>query len=403
MTRGEGRKTRTPGTFGSVDKRATGYRARYMGPDGRRHQAPTLFLTKKDARAWLALRHADVIKGLWMPPGVDEKPAPRLTLQAYADEWLARRKVRGRPLKDRTREHYRKLLDKHILPSLGSLPIAAITREDVDRWYDTLEAGAPTLRAHNYGLMKTIMASAVAEGRAKVNPCALKGAGAAERVHKVRPATPNEIAALAAEIDARYRAMVLLGAWCALRFGELTALQRGDVDTGNAVVRVRRGVIHTKSTGFKVDTPKSGAGVRDVKMPTHVAAALEQHLDKYVRERRDALLFPAEGGGYLAPSTFYRWWYKARDKAGRPDLRFHDLRHSGAVLAAQTGASLADLMARLGHSTPQAAMRYQHAAQGADDRIAAGLSKLAGTGNRSGAKGRVRKHLPVKAPSGKKP
>jgi integrase len=72
-----------------------------------------------------------------------------------------------------------------------------------------------------------------------------------------------------------------------------------------------------------------------------------------------------------------RWFYKARDKAKRPDLRFHDLRHSGAVLAASTGATLAELMGRLGHSTPQAAMRYQHAAQGRDREIAALLSKLA--------------------------
>ena len=63
-------------------------------------------------------------------------------------------------------------------------------------------------------------------------------------------------------------------------------------------------------------------------------------------------------------------------KAGRPDLRFHDLRHSGAVLAA-TGATLAELMGRLGHSTPQAAMRYQHAPQGRDKKIAAALSKIA--------------------------
>ncbi|MGV7852194.1 tyrosine-type recombinase/integrase, partial [Mycobacterium kansasii] len=82
-------------------------------------------------------------------------------------------------------------------------------------------------------------------------------------------------------------------------------------------------------------------------------------------------------GGHLQPSTLTRHWYKARTAAKRDDLRWHDLRHSGAVLAAATGASLAELMARLGHSTPQAAMRYQHAAQGRDREIAALLSKLA--------------------------
>jgi integrase len=63
--------------------------------------------------------------------------------------------------------------------------------------------------------------------------------------------------------------------------------------------------------------------------------------------------------------------------AGRPDLRLCDLRHTGAVLAAQTGATLAELMARLGHTTPGAAMRYQHAGRERDKALAAKLSEMA--------------------------
>jgi integrase len=87
-------------------------------------------------------------------------------------------------------------------------------------------------------------------------------------------------------------------------------------------------------------------------------------------------VFPAKNGRHLQPSTLYRHFYRARAKAKRPDLRFHDLRHTGAVLAAQAGGTLAELMQRLGHSTPAAALRYQHAAQGRDKAIAAALSKL---------------------------
>jgi integrase len=117
--------------------------------------------------------------------------------------------------------------------------------------------------------------------------------------------------------------------------------------------------------------------VRDVAIPPHIIPGIEQHLAKHVDKGRDSLVFSAEHGGHLAPSTLQRHWYKARGKAKRNDLRWHDLRHSGAVLAAATGASLAELMGRLGHSTPQAALRYQHVAQGRDKQIAALLSKLA--------------------------
>jgi hypothetical protein len=73
MARGAGRKNRT-GAFGSVDKLATGYRARYYGPDGRRYKAPTLFLTKQDARGWLSIVHADIIKDAWARRFPDVRP-----------------------------------------------------------------------------------------------------------------------------------------------------------------------------------------------------------------------------------------------------------------------------------------------------------------------------------------
>ena len=65
-----------------------------------------------------------------------------------------------------------------------------------------------------------------------------------------------------------------------------------------------------------------------------------------------------------------------RVTAGRPDLHFHDLRHTGATLAAAAGATIAELMARIGHSTPAMAMRYQHAGADRDKAIAAALSEI---------------------------
>ncbi len=411
MARGEGRKNRAPGTFGSVDKLATGYRARYFGPDGRRHKAPTLFLTKTDARAWLAQRHSEVIARQWTPPTDIE--VPKTTFAEYADTWLDTRQVGGRPLKPRTVEHYRKLLAEHLVPTFGALPLASITVDDVRDWHAKLRVtlreqatarakarakargdtakratatqhDGATLVAHSYGLLRTILASAVADGKiTTANPAAIRGAGTAKTVHKVRPATVAEIGTIADAMPDRWSLMVLLAAWCAVRFGELTELRRKDVVFENyddALLRIERAVVRTDG-GFEVTTPKSDAGVRDVAIPPHLTPVVRDHLAKHVEPQRDALLFPAVSGGHLAPATLYRRFYTARAAAGREDLRWHDLRHSGAVLAAATGATLAELMARLGHSTPQAAMRYQHAAQGRDRQIAALLSKIAENGS----------------------
>ncbi|MGO9102673.1 MAG: site-specific integrase, partial [Mycobacterium sp.] len=121
--RGAGRKGRQSGTFGSVDKLAKGFRARYYGPDGRRYKAPTLFLTQRDARGWLALRHAEIIRHAWEPPEDHENKPTRTTFADYAEQWLEHR-----DLKDRTRDHYRKLLDQHLLKApFAPLPLASIT------------------------------------------------------------------------------------------------------------------------------------------------------------------------------------------------------------------------------------------------------------------------------------
>lgn len=372
MTRGAGRKGRQTGTFGSVDKLATGYRARYFGPDGRRYKAPTLFLTKREARAWLSLRQAEIVRKAWEPPEAAEQKPTRTTFAEYAEQWLAER-----DLKARTCEHYRKLLDQRLLTApFASLPLSSITSDDIRAWHAKMGTKTPTMRAHAYALLRTIMGTALSDGKISVNPAVIRGAGSARRVHRIRPATLDELEIITKEMPDRYRPMILLASWCALRYGELAELRRMDLDLSDEVIRIRRAVVRVNG-GFMVTTPKSDSGVRDVAVPPHLLPALEDHMSKYVSAKRDSLLFPAQHAPHLAPATLNQHFYRARDAANRPDLRFHDLRHSGAVLAAATGATLAELMARLGHSTPAAAMRYQHAARGRDREIASLLSKLA--------------------------
>ena len=382
MARGEGRKTRQAGTFGTVQQLPSGrYRAMYYGPDGRRYKAPTTFLAVSDARGWLSLRQAEIISKAWTPP----EATPKITRTTFAD--YARNWIKQRDLKQRTREHYEVLLERHLIAPFGSLPLSSITVDDVRAWYATFATETPTLRSHAYGLLRTILGTAASDGKISANPCLIRGAGTTKRVKKIRPATLPEIEKIATEMPEAYQAMILLAAWCALRFGELTELRRKDivltttVDTEGetvhtGVIRVERAVVRVDD-GYLVTTPKSDAGTRDVAIPPHLVPVMRDHLAVHVDGGPDALLFPAAHGGHLAPATLYRQFYKARAAADRPDLRFHDLRHSGAVLAAATGATLAELMARLGHSTPQAAMRYQHAAQGRDQAIASALSRIA--------------------------
>ncbi len=347
------------------------WQASYTAPDGLVYIAPSTFDTKLDAEAWLTDRRREIDREVWSPP-VEAAQSP-VTLGEYAETWLL-----DRTLKPRTRDHYRRLLDTKILPTFGETALKAITPASVRKWHGGMGTTTPTLRSHAYGLLRTILATAVVDGLLSANPCHIVGAGSSTRVHKIKPATLAELEALVIEMPDRYRVMTLLAAWCALRFGETTELRRKDIDLDAGMIHVRRGV--TRVAGeFIVGTPKSDAGTRNVAIPPHLIPALREHMGKSIAGGRDGLLFPAAGdtSRHLAPATLYRVFYRAREAAGRPDLRWHDLRHTGAVLAASTGATLAELMGRLGHSTPQAALRYQHAAEGRDTAIARALSALA--------------------------
>lgn len=363
--------------FGNVRRLPSGrYQARYTGPDGISRTARTedgrslTFDSRQYADAYLRRVSADIQAGKWASPDAPPKAAP-VTLAAYAAAWLE-----GRDLSPSTRLLYSNVL-VHILPAFGGTQLAAITPAAVREWHARLrgETG-PTMRAHAYSLLRTILNTAVADDVIAANPCRVRGAGSVKRARKIREASLAELEAIVAAMPARYRLMVLLAAWCALRFGELAELRRSDIDVKNAVVHVRRGVVRT-GNGRVVKDPKSQAGKRAVSIPPHLMPAVKAHLAAHVAPTRDALVFPAAAGGHMAPGSLYAVYHPAREAAGRPDLRFHDLRHTGAVLAAATGATLAELMARLGHSTVSAAMLYQHASQDRDKVIAAALSGMA--------------------------
>ncbi len=347
------------------------FEARFLGPDGKRHSRT--FQTAKDAQAWLNRQFADISTDHWLV----HDTLVVATFGDYAEAWLTNRKVKGRPLAARTREGYRDLLDRFILPEFARRPIHTISRDEVEKWYDKTAKDTPTYRARAYSLLRSILASAVEDGYFTVNPARIRGVGNVDRAHEVNPATPEELTTLTEAMPPRYRLMVQLAAWCALRFGELTELRRGDVDTAQGVVRIHRAVVCVNGE-FIVKEPKSKAGIRKVAIPQALMPMVREHLLAHTAPGPDGLLFGARNDPtqHLRQSALARVYYPARSAAGREDLRFHDLRHTGAVYAAQTGATLAELMSRLGHSTSQAAMRYQHAALGRDAEIAAKLSVM---------------------------
>jgi integrase len=173
--------------------------------------------------------------------------------------------------------------------------------------------------------------------------------------------------------DRRYRALVLLATFASLRWGEVTALRRCDLDLTAGCVRVRAAFSERRAPGSAITLgpPKSKAGRRVVGVPRAIIPDLREHLAAFVGSEPGALVFTAPSGTPLRRRNFNRatGWSCVVAAIGIPGLHFHDLRHTGNTFAAASGAGLKDLMARMGHDSEKAAMIYQHEARGADATI----------------------------------
>jgi integrase len=129
--------------------------------------------------------------------------------------------------------------------------------------------------------------------------------------------------------------------WSSARWGELVALTRDRLDLLHGTMRIDRQLVELRNCRLQPDRPKSDAGVRTIHLPPHLIPELEHHLAHYVPS--DCLyVFPNSKGEPIKRSSFRSVWLLARSKAGLPNLRFHDLRHTGNTLAAATGASTRD-------------------------------------------------------------
>lgn len=356
-----------PREFGSVRKLPSGrWQARHRNAGGRLIAAPETFATKGDASAWLASIQTDQSRGGYVDP-----KAGRITVADFSVLFLG-----NRVLTQRTHETYDGLLKLHILPTLGDIEIGRLAPSTVRTWYTRLARQHPSTAAKAYRLLRTMLNTAVTDELIARNPCKIDGAGK-EHAPERPIATIAEVEALVEAMPERFRAIVLLATWCHLRKGEFCGLRRKDIDLMRSTVSVGQNLQQLRSGKMILKDPKTSAGRRTIVIPSNILPALVSHLDTYVASDPDALVFTGEQGGFLRPGVLQKHWVQARLAIGRPELHLHDLRHTGNTWAAATGASTRELMARMGHASPDAAIRYQHATEDRDRVIADALAALA--------------------------
>lgn len=339
------------------------YEVRLRAPDG--NERSRTFRLRKDAERYEREHRAALDKGSW----IDPRHATR-TVWDYANRWMDER----HDLRPRTVELYRSLLRVHILPTFGSLSIGKVAPPAVRAWNAELAHRHPVTAAKAYRLLREILATAVADELIARNPCVIKRAGQ-ERSPERPMISIAEVEALASSMPTELRLAVSLAAWCQLRRGEALGLERRDVDLLHGTLHVERTVSHAPG-GTDIGPPKSEAGRRVLSVPPHLLPGLEEHLRSYVGQEPSAPLFTGPQGSRVRPATIQRAWNVARSRIGRPELHYHDLRHAGATWLAISGATTRELMARVGHASPAASLRYQHATEERDVALARALSAL---------------------------
>ena len=221
------------------------------------------------------------------------------------------------------------------------------------------------------------MNTAVDDGLTHRNPCRIKGAG--QEKSPERPVlTIAQVFSLAEAITPQYRALILLAVFTGLRWGELAALRRCDIDLDGQLVRVMRQLSEVRGRAPAFVAPKSDAGRRAVVIPGVITPDLRWHLARFTASGDSALVFTSRNGAPLRHTNFRRrHWLPALCQTGLTNVHFHDLRHAGNHLAAVGGATLRELMDRMGHSTSRAALIYLHGSMERQQMIADAISEQA--------------------------
>lgn len=357
-------------TSGSVRRRSSGYwQARIRDPITGRLASLGTFRTKAEADRAVALALAAQTRGAWVDPAL-----AAVTLATYAERWFDERPQ----LRPRTVELYEGLLRLHILSELGRIELGRLNTSLIRRWHAQLltsaKPGASTV-AKAYRLLHAILETAVADGLISTNPCNIKGASVEDA--KERPViTVAQVWALAESVEPRFKLMVLLAGFMGLRKGELLGLSRERIDLMHRTITVVEQRQQLKDGTVIVGPPKTEAGVRTLVIPDSLLGEVESHLASFVEADRDSPMFCGARGAPLRVHVWQEKWNAARRSVGLPELHFHDLRHVANTLTAASGASTRELMHRMGHASPAAALRYQHATRDRDAAIAAALSAL---------------------------
>lgn len=367
------RKKRTE-TFGTLEMLKSGkYRVRYY-IDGHRYATPT-FNDKADAERCRAALEADRRAGTLKPPASIEAT----NFKEYAHTWVEQHRTsKGKPLAPRTKAETLRMLNNG-LSFFDPYSLTNIDAPLIRKWHAQRCKNAGATTAGNEArVLKAILQTAVNDDVLEKNP--VPGELTRSKTGKEhRAPTTGELGRILDHLEGQWRVAVLISAFGGLRAGELSALERQDIEVRNGRV-----VIHVTKQAQWLDgewivkPPKSADGLRFVTLSEWITPEVETHLRKNVGQFPNCRVFvPSRGAKYVSTATWGRMLHKAMADTGiDAPIHWHDLRHYFGTELAKNGVGIRDLQAALGHGTPAASLSYLEQEHGLTAALADRLPRL---------------------------
>lgn len=297
-----------------------------------------------DAERRKAQVETELASGTWRDPRRGE-----IRLKDWAQTWIETR----HDLRATTKSRLETTMRMQVLPKFGDLPLIKISNAEVRAWVAEMLAqdlSAASARKAVFALRQCLDA-AMADGRIFANP-AEKVPLPTERAKPPRFLSQIEVQRLVEAMPERYRALVLVGAYGGLRWGEAVGLTRSNIDTHRVRIIVASTAVEIGGKLTLGNEPKTRRSKRSVPVARAVMRQIEDHLRDHVGPDGDALVFTAAQGGPLFRSTFSRdVWRPAVKKAQLHGVTFHTLRHSFVAILVAAGCNVREVSEWAGHSS----------------------------------------------------
>jgi integrase len=329
-----------------------GYRAAYVvytadGPKRRYLSGKR----REDVRDKLVKALSDRSGGLVVDAGA-------MTVGQHLERWL-KDSVRG-TVRMSTYERHEGIVRTHLNPALGRIKVKNLTPAHVRGLHrEKLEAGlAPATVRKIHSTLHKALSQAVSDGLIPRNAAAVKAPRPdPEEMH---PLSADEASALLkAGRGERFEALYVLAITTGLRRGELLGLRWRDVDLESGVLRVGRALIR-EGGRYRLGETKTKRGHRSIRLTSQAVSALGAHRKRQLEERMRLaslyedhdLIYATQKGTPLNPENLVKRSFKPLLKrAGLPEIRFHDLRHTCATLLLGRGVHPKLVQELLGHAT----------------------------------------------------